>query len=884
MKELNPNLKLNFVHLHAFIGVFVLSLFMATASFGQVSGTLPWVEDFDLPDKTQVDAGPTAWTAERDTLPFWVEEGQFVIYDDIGSGDVVGTFTTGEIDISSAQSVTVTLDVSASSGLDDGQDYVKLYAIVDGGDPMLLDSVDAYTHEGLQFAVGEVVTLRGGGISGSTLQLMIKSFVSFNTEFYYMDDLSVKEQFDWVEDFDLPDKTQVDNGPTAWTAERDTLPFWVEEGRFVIYDDIGSGDIAGTLTTEVLDISRAASVAVSLDVSASEGLDTGQDYVKLYAIVDGGEPMILDSVDAYTHNFENFSVGEVVTLTGSGIVGSTLQLVIKSFVSFNTEFYYMDNLSVKEQFAWVEDFDLPDSLQVDNGPTAWTAERGDGMPFWTLNGQFIINDDNGNDPVGALTTEVMDISLSEKIMVTLDVSTSDGLDNGQDFVKLYAIVDGADTMLLDMIDAYTVQGKAYAPGEVVTLTGRGITGKTLQVMVTAYLSASSEWYYMDNLTVQLETVQTYELSTSATNGSIALDPPGGIYEKGTEVTVTAIPDFGYYFDGWGGDFEGIEETTVTVVMDSSISVSVVFPQSPTYTLSTNVANGNIVLSPPGGTYFEGQVVIVNAKPYVGYEFVEWTGDLTGSENPTTLLMDADKSVTAVIQEIPAYSLSASGTNGSVSVSPLKDTYDPGEAVIIYASANEGYRFAHWDGDLTGTENPTSILMTKDYNIVAVFELIPPSYTLTIEAENGSVTLDPPGGIYEEGSEVTLTAVPDEGYQFVEWGGAASGSDNPVTITIDGDMTISVVFSEASAIEEMNSALSLAVYPNPAVSELHVKMRNLGDNMAEIILRDIVGRAAYHQLHSDPDVTIEVSSLEAGIYFIQIKSGDQMITRKLNIAK
>ena len=380
MKQLNLYLKMNFVQVCSFMGVFVLSLFFIASSYGQ--GTLPWVEDFDLPDKTQSDAGPTAWTAERDTLPFWVENGQFVIYDDIGTGDVVGTFTSGSIDISSAQSVTVTLDVSASSGLDGGQDYVKLWAIVDGGDPMLLDSIDAYAYKGMDIAVGEVVTLRGNGITGSTLQLMITSFVSFNTEFYYMDNLSVKEQFNWLEDFDLPDSTQVDNGSTAWSAERaEGLPFWVAGGQFVINDDIGSGDVVGTLTSEVLDISAAASVAISLDVSGSSGLDNGQDYVKLYAIVDGGDPMILDSIDAYTHNGVGIAVGEVATLSGSGISGSTLQIVITAFLSASSEFYYMDNLSVTEQFAWVEDFDLPNLTQVDNGPTAWSAERRDESPL-----------------------------------------------------------------------------------------------------------------------------------------------------------------------------------------------------------------------------------------------------------------------------------------------------------------------------------------------------------------------------------------------------------------------------------------------------------------------------------------------------------------------
>jgi hypothetical protein len=85
------------------------------------------------------------------------------------------------------------------------------------------------------------------------------------------------------------------------------------------------------------------------------------------------------------------------------------------------------------------------------------------------------------------------------------------------------------------------------------------------------------------------------------------------------------------------------------------------------------------------------------------------------------------------------------------------------------------------------------------------------------SENGSITVDPPGGTYEEGTVVTLTAVPDEGYAFAEWSGDASGSENPGTITIDGDKTVSAVFTDATGIDPFNApaqSLLMENYPNP----------------------------------------------------------------------
>lgn len=692
------------------------------------------------------------------------------------------------------------------------------------------------------------------------------------------------EMLPWLEDFEFADGTMSDDGPTSWTAERaDDLPFQVENGQFVIYDD-NDNDPVGTFTSGIIDISSAPSVAVSLDVIHSDGLEDDQDYVKLYAIVDGGDPMIIDSLAGPLHKGKEVPTGDTVIFMAQEISGSTLQLVIKSYVSFDTELYYMDNLSVTENFAWVEDFDLPDGTMVDDGETAWTSMRGDDLPFMVQGGQFMINDDSDNDPPGTLTTQVIDISSAGTVVVSLDVTRSDGIDDGQDYVKLWAIIDGGDPVLLDSIDGTLHNGASFGTGEVVTLEGRDITGSTIQVLFTSWLSANSEFYYMDNLSVKTQTTTYYNLATTAEGGSIELDPSGGSYEEGTEVMVTAVSDEGYTFDGWTGDLEGVTEATATLTMDSDKDITANFTKLPTFILTANVTNGNIVLSPSGGEYFEGTEVTVEAKPYVGYKFVEWNGDLTGTDNPTTIVMDADKEITAVIEEIPAFTLTlAAGSNGSVTWSPKKDTYSPGEAVILIATGDEGYRLAEWTGDLTGNENPTSIIMNADMNITAEFEMIPPSYTITVEADNGSVTLDPPGGTYEEGTEVMVTAAADDDYIFSEWSGDASGSDNPATITVDADMSIVAVFTSTVGINNLsvpeNSNLG-QIYPNPFSATAHITYQLKEASNVKLAVFNILGEqvatlvndhraAGYYTLEWNAKDS-NGNQLEDGIYIFRME--------------
>ncbi len=76
------------------------------------------------------------------------------------------------------------------------------------------------------------------------------------------------------------------------------------------------------------------------------------------------------------------------------------------------------------------------------------------------------------------------------------------------------------------------------------------------------------------------------------------------------------------------------------------------------------------------------------------------------------------------------------------------------------------------------------------------------YTLDVKAVNGTVIRDAEekllGGlpVYDAGTVVELTALPDDSYLFSEWSGDASGSDNPLALTMDADKVVTAVFVPA----------------------------------------------------------------------------------------
>jgi TolB protein len=70
-----------------------------------------------------------------------------------------------------------------------------------------------------------------------------------------------------------------------------------------------------------------------------------------------------------------------------------------------------------------------------------------------------------------------------------------------------------------------------------------------------------------------------------------------------------------------------------------------------YTLTVDViGGGSVALDPQQPTYAPGTVVELTATPDPGWSLYSWSGDLTGTENPTTITMDSDKVVTATFAE------------------------------------------------------------------------------------------------------------------------------------------------------------------------------------------------------------------------------------------
>ena len=159
-------------------------------------------------------------------------------------------------------------------------------------------------------------------------------------------------------------------------------------------------------------------------------------------------------------------------------------------------------------------------------------------------------------------------------------------------------------------------------------------------------------------------------------------------------------------------------------------------------------------------------------------------------------MDANKTVTAVFVETitPTYTLTII-VEGQGTTDPAAGThtYEEGTSVTITATAATGWEFSHWTGDATGTAHSITITMDENKTITAVFAI--KTYTLTIDIEGqGDVIIDPDLPEFGHGIIANLTAIPAHGWVFSHWEGDQTGTQLEIQLTIDGNKTVTAVFS------------------------------------------------------------------------------------------
>jgi hypothetical protein len=304
-----------------------------------------------------------------------------------------------------------------------------------------------------------------------------------------------------------------------------------------------------------------------------------------------------------------------------------------------------------------------------------------------------------------------------------------------------------------------------------------------------------------------------------------ISTPAGIYcgvacsttfTQGTAVTLTATPDAGAGFSGWGGACTGKGACTFTPSADQTVTASF-----DSYQLTvTQSGSGRVTSSVAGidcGTdcgewYPIGTSLTLTATPLPGFVFIRWGGACSGN-GPCTLALGSDQTASATFGATVTVVPTGDG-GGTVTSSPqgISCGTTCNLAVTehtwlwLYQGApSVGSTFGGWEGAGCSGLGDCRIWIDGPKTVNARYNLA--SYTLTVTksgAGSGSVTANPAGiscgtdctQSYPAQTTVSLTATPFPGSLFGGWSGACyyyNTTGNTCTVTMAAAGTIGASF-------------------------------------------------------------------------------------------
>jgi hypothetical protein len=325
------------------------------------------------------------------------------------------------------------------------------------------------------------------------------------------------------------------------------------------------------------------------------------------------------------------------------------------------------------------------------------------------------------------------------------------------------------------------------------------------------IAPSSSTTYTANFTPQYQLTM---VASPSADGSVT--PTSGQYfASGASVPVTATANSGFAFNNWtstGGSFGSAISASTSFTMPSAAATVTgnFIPATTQITITTNPAN--LLVSVDNGSFVPAPLVetwnqnsshtIATTSPQSGgtgiqYAFSNWSdgGPISHMITVPSTATTYTASFNAQYQLTTVANPSAGGT-----VSPTSGNYYTSGAVVpLTATANAGYSFNNWTGNVANsTGASTSITMTAPQSVTANFSLVitaSPTTTTVSSTNNPSFTA-PPGNLVTFTATVTSNSTVNEG--------TVTFSDPANDFTCSGGNTVAVSNGQASCATSFTS--------------------------------------------------------------------------------
>jgi M6 family metalloprotease-like protein len=448
-----------------------------------------------------------------------------------------------------------------------------------------------------------------------------------------------------------------------------------------------------------------------------------------------------------------------------------------------------------------------------------------------------------------------------QVIVTCDTS----------FTANFAI-DAPNTFNINVYSADLTQGTVTGSGtyrldDTITISANALNGYAFDhwndyntdnprtIVVTA--NASYTAYFTSN---QAPVYNIVVLSNNSNWGSVS---GSGTYSEGTSATISATAYAGYHFVRWT---DGNTDNPRTFTVLASGTYTAQFAANQTYALiNVQSADSTIGTVTGGGTYLDGSSITLTARPIAHYHFTRWVSQSlpggSSTTNPLSVTVNGDATYTAHFAA-DHYTVNVSTNNPAYGTATGGGDYLFGTVATLRATpVNEHYHFVSWqDGN---TDNPRTVRVSSDTSFTAQFE--PYQHTIILR------TAAMPGyhydadmcstygeGVYDYGTELTLTAVGTNGNMFMQWSDGIHA--NPRTITVTKDSVFTAQFRNQVGIDDAESSHAIILTAKGSI-------KIVGAEGESIQIIDMMGRCIASQAKATNPCVFHTS--HTGIYFVKI---------------
>ena len=336
--------------------------------------------------------------------------------------------------------------------------------------------------------------------------------------------------------------------------------------------------------------------------------------------------------------------------------------------------------------------------------------------------------------------------------------------------------------------AGTLAGIGFNPNSLDTagLTPDKMTGTASLDNMTALDKAKwtakangSKWYFpqlrvftggsndtVKDLSLTSVSLTPFTVAFNSNSGS-AVASEYGYYSAVSKPADPSRP--GFNFDGWYTELNAAYDFGTTVTADITLHANW---KKENYTITYDLKDGAVATPNPAGYDVETTSFTLVNPAKTGYSFGGWTGtDLSGATMTVTIPKGStgNRSYTATWTKADygiTYNL-----NGGTLTSPNPAGYSvESDTITLNNPTKAGCNFAGWTGtDLSGAVMTVTIPKGSAGNRTYTATWTPKgTYAIKASANNKKFGKITGMRTYPGGETVTLTAIPADGYRFVNW--------------------------------------------------------------------------------------------------------------------